>query len=466
MRSMWKLCLGLVVSGMGAVEAWAQAPRVYPVGTKPADSRLKPLRTLSDKLHPWIPPATKEAWETEASQIRQQILVSLGMWPMWEKTEFKPVVTGTLDRGDYTVDKVYFASRPGHYVSGVVYRPKNVSGQIPAILCPHGHWPNGRFYDAGDKDAAAQLASGAEDYLSGARSPLQARFVQLARMGCLVFHYDMVGNADSQVIEHRRSLLRPLHQPADQRHHALLQAHAVGQAVLLGLQPLTLGRILKLRSLQILQQLLLALPLALQLLPVGPGRLQSRRRLTPGPPGRGHRRQQVLKFPAGEAVQPAALLSRAGELLRLPLHGEIQQQRSQLLNLAAVHRHTIESMATGQASLAQSPLAAEQDLTLLGLQLLLLQPRLQRWRQAETGLDQTAPGPLPQQAGPGGRTGATGQQRIESVQQQRLTGARFTGEHGEARRERELQPLDQGDVLQRQAREHARPRVKQMYHEP
>lgn len=204
MRSVWNLCLGLALVGWSATEAWAQSPpRVFPAGTKPSDSRLKPLRALNDKLHPWTPPATREAWEAEAARIRQQLHVSLGMWPMWEKTELKPVATGTLDRGDYTVEKVYFASRPGHYVSGVVYRPKKISGQMPAILSPHGHWANGRFYDAGEKAAQGQLDSGAEDFLAGAQSPLQARFVQLARMGCLVFHYDMIGTADSQAIEHR-----------------------------------------------------------------------------------------------------------------------------------------------------------------------------------------------------------------------------------------------------------------------
>jgi hypothetical protein len=38
--------------------------------------------------------------------------------------------------------------------------------------------------------------------MSGARYPLQARCAMLARMGCVVFHYDMVGVADSQPVGH------------------------------------------------------------------------------------------------------------------------------------------------------------------------------------------------------------------------------------------------------------------------
>src|SRR5205814_1366844 len=41
----------------------------------------------------------------------------------------------------------------------------------------------------------------------GAKYPLQARCVQLARMGCVVFFYDMVGYADSMQIKHRDGFL-------------------------------------------------------------------------------------------------------------------------------------------------------------------------------------------------------------------------------------------------------------------
>ncbi|RLS52282.1 MAG: hypothetical protein DWH91_16980 [Planctomycetota bacterium] len=200
MRSWWQL--GLVGMLCGASWVQAAAPRVLPEGARPDDLRLKPQRNLNEKLHPWSPPATKVAWEAEAKRLREQLLIANGLYPMPEKTPITPVVTKKYDRGDYTVENVYFASRPGHYVTGSLYRPKKLSGKAPGVLCPHGHWPNGRFYDAGDKGATDQLATSAEDFLSGAHSPLQARFVQLARMGCIVFHYDMVGYADSQAIPH------------------------------------------------------------------------------------------------------------------------------------------------------------------------------------------------------------------------------------------------------------------------
>ncbi|MFN0197144.1 MAG: alpha/beta hydrolase family protein [Planctomycetaceae bacterium] len=176
---------------------------MLPADQLPDDARLAKPRDLSDKLHPWNPPAIREAWENESQKIRQRLLVSNGLWPMWPKGDLNPVIHGKIDRGDYTVEKVYFSSLPGHYVSGCLYRPKKIEGQAAGILCPHGHWPTGRFYDSGDK-YIDQLGKGAEVHSSGARYPLQARMVSLARMGCIVFHYDMVGYADSQAIAHRQ----------------------------------------------------------------------------------------------------------------------------------------------------------------------------------------------------------------------------------------------------------------------
>jgi dienelactone hydrolase len=177
-----------------------------PASKAPRDSRLAKPKTLDDYF-PFAPPATKEAWETRRRQLREQVLVATGLWPLPPRTPLNPVIHGRIERDDYTIEKVFFASYPGHYVSGNLYRPRGKVGKLAGVLCPHGHWNNGRFYEASDKEVQNQLRQGAGKTEQGARYPLQARCAQLARMGCVVFHYDMVGYADSRQIEHRKGFL-------------------------------------------------------------------------------------------------------------------------------------------------------------------------------------------------------------------------------------------------------------------
>jgi hypothetical protein len=177
--------------------------RVNDPGKPPPDARLAKTRDY-DKTTLWYPNyQNKQDWEKRATEVREQILVSQGLWPLPPKSPLRPVIHGKIDRDDYTIEKVYFSSIPGHYVTGNLYRPKKINGKAPAVLCPHGHWNNGRFYEAPDKEAEQNMKSGAEKTQEGAKYPLQARSAMLARMGCIVFHYDMVGYADSKPIKHR-----------------------------------------------------------------------------------------------------------------------------------------------------------------------------------------------------------------------------------------------------------------------
>jgi dienelactone hydrolase len=192
--------------------AASSPPRVLPPGQLPSDHRLRPLKDL-DGYFPFEPPDSREAWARRAEYVRRQVLVSQGLWPMPERTPLNPVIHGRQDLGDYTVEKVYLESFPGFYVTGNLYRPKNRQGRLPAVLTPHGHWPNGRFYDEGPDRVRRHIVEGAERFEEGGRSPLQARCVQLAKMGLVVFHYDMLGYADSQQISydlaHRFAKQRP-----------------------------------------------------------------------------------------------------------------------------------------------------------------------------------------------------------------------------------------------------------------
>lgn len=193
----------LLVTG-GTCEAWA--------ADLPKDSRIGALKDLNGYF-PFSPPATPQEWDQRREYVRRQILVACGLWPMPERPPIQATVHGRVEREDYTVDRVYFESSPGLLVTGSLYLPKKPVGKLPVVLCPHGHWQNGRFHDHGPEQLKREIESGGEKFETGGRHPLQARCVQLARMGCMVFIYDMLGYADgsslTQELAHGFSRQRP-----------------------------------------------------------------------------------------------------------------------------------------------------------------------------------------------------------------------------------------------------------------
>src|SRR6266702_745170 len=190
-----RLCLALSIAATADVAA--AAPRVLLEGKLPNDIRLEPLKDL-DGYFPFAPPASKAAWETRAERVRRQILISQGLWPMPTKTPLNPVIHGKIDRGEYTVEKVYFESAPGFFVTGNLYRPKNVSGKAPGVLFAHGHWADARLTESTDAELRRELADGEERFEQGGRSRFQSICVQLARMGCVALEWGVLGNSDSQ----------------------------------------------------------------------------------------------------------------------------------------------------------------------------------------------------------------------------------------------------------------------------
>ena len=126
---------------------------------------------------------TRAQWQERAKDIREQILVSAGLWPMPAKTPLNAKIFGKVTHGDYSVEKVYFQTYPGFYLAGNLYRPvgKGV-GPFPAILNPHGHSEHGRLEDS-------------------TNSSTVARCVNFARQGMIAFAYDMVGYNDTHFPE-------------------------------------------------------------------------------------------------------------------------------------------------------------------------------------------------------------------------------------------------------------------------
>lgn len=204
-RQMISTSTALAVSSIDTPKAIAEElPRISTLIGKSTDERLGTVRTLNS-YHTFLVPKTLAEWETRSQALREQLLVAMGLWPLPKRTPLNAVIHGKIDRHGYTVEKVYFASQPGHYVSGNLYRPVTplaAGEKRPAVLTPHGHNKNGRFCETADASIPDLLKTKAESTPEAAKYHLQAKCAMLARLGFVVFHYDMVGNADSLAIPH------------------------------------------------------------------------------------------------------------------------------------------------------------------------------------------------------------------------------------------------------------------------
>jgi hypothetical protein len=111
-----------------------------------------------------------EQWKARAERIREGILRGAELLPLPKKCPLKPIIHSKRQYDGYTIENAAFESLPGVFVTGNLYRPLEGKGPFAAVLCPHGHFDNGRL-----------------------RPDMQKRCATLARMGAVIFAYDMVG---------------------------------------------------------------------------------------------------------------------------------------------------------------------------------------------------------------------------------------------------------------------------------
>ncbi len=101
------------------------------------------LRVLDDRRAKRL-----AALESEADflALRERVREQLGrMWGAFPpRTPLKPAQVGTIDRGDHFIERIVFESRPSFHVTANLYRPRQASEPLPAIVFPCGHASGGK----------------------------------------------------------------------------------------------------------------------------------------------------------------------------------------------------------------------------------------------------------------------------------------------------------------------------------
>ena len=84
---------------------------------------------------------SKKGWLERQNQAKKIYEEVVGSFPA--KTPLNPVVTGTIEKDGVRVEKLYFESMPGYYVTSALYLPADRKGKLPVILFCSGHSKSG-----------------------------------------------------------------------------------------------------------------------------------------------------------------------------------------------------------------------------------------------------------------------------------------------------------------------------------
>jgi hypothetical protein len=178
----------------------ARAADIYWNGVQRAAQAIQPeqqggekavLDALEKQAHDTLArlnhPAEREGWQKAVPELRRRLTAALGSEHLPKPQPRNLRQVGTIDRGDYAIEKLTYETFPDCLVPALVYRPAKIDGKLPAILFAPGHsWGP-----------------------SKATPDIQAFCITMARWGFIVLVYEPHGQGERGISfrEHRRTEL-------------------------------------------------------------------------------------------------------------------------------------------------------------------------------------------------------------------------------------------------------------------
>ncbi|MFV0291507.1 MAG: alpha/beta hydrolase family protein [Mangrovibacterium sp.] len=139
----------------------------------------------------------KDEWESRREILRAELIEATRLNMAPEMPKSKPIFAKEKKIGSYTIQNFALETMPGVYACGTIYRPANIKGKVPLVLCPMGHFYGGR-----------------------ANKDLQARCAALATMGAVAVQCDLMAWGESELQfkgHHSTSLANTVHLVNNQR---------------------------------------------------------------------------------------------------------------------------------------------------------------------------------------------------------------------------------------------------------
>ncbi len=139
----------VAAAGTPPPEAFRVLPGEPPAGrrvTEYLQAQVDRARAQDDARRArWAAVRTEADLESLRQEVRAKALAAIGGLPP-ARTELRARVTGVVPMDGYRIEKLVFESRPGLFVTALLYVPDAPAGPRPAVLLPCGHSPVGKSF--------------------------------------------------------------------------------------------------------------------------------------------------------------------------------------------------------------------------------------------------------------------------------------------------------------------------------